>query len=107
MPGLLPACLPIEGRADRGWWSKHTIVDPVQLELLIDALLLLLGISRTINHLGRHGGCWTMVMLLLVKRMPRGSAQVQERLCTMLARDERERPPKTATHTERDRYVSR
>lgn len=37
---------------------KHTIVDPIQLELLIDALLLLLGISRTINHLGRHGGCW-------------------------------------------------
>lgn len=71
------ACLPIEGRADRRWMAKHTIVDPVQLELLIDALLLLLGISGTINHLGRHGGCRTMVVLLLVKRKPRGTAQVQ------------------------------
>ena len=51
-----PACLPMEGRADRGWMVKHTIVDPIQLELLVDALLLLLLISRTINHL--HGGCW-------------------------------------------------
>ena len=41
------------------------MIDPIQLELLVNALLLLLGIIGTIDQFGWHNGaCWNHSKIL-------------------------------------------